>query len=268
MTWSLGQNKFRSTFEHHRLMWALQAQFQTRPEFKVSKPSVKKNEKLRSPQQWDVSRSQQPCGGLPCEDMLISAHFFAKPTWWPRLTRPCFSFSWSPQSIWPEFFLQDIHGWKWKSNNDNWTHCIVLNKVTFLADFPASLTGVCPWKHWHWQILITRSSWVGQSTKSQCNPTLWLIDTRCRRLEQDETASPDSSPSHLGQPGPAKPWWQGHPQVLSAGDVQQWDIQSLSHSYSTLLLQYVKHQGDKESETDGGRFTMTGEDPEAGSKRS
>ena len=30
----------------------------------------------------------------------------------------------------------------------------------------------------------------------------------------------------------------------------------------------MKHQGDKESETDGGRFTMTGEDPEAGSKRS
>ena len=30
----------------------------------------------------------------------------------------------------------------------------------------------------------------------------------------------------------------------------------------------MKHQGDTESETDGGRFSMTGEDPEAGSKRS
>ena len=31
----------------------------------------------------------------------------------------------------------------------------------------------------------------------------------------------------------------------------------------------MKHQGDKESETDGGRFTMTGEDPGADlSKRS
>ena len=145
MTWSLGQNRFRSTFEHHKLMWALQAQFQTRPEFKVSKSSVKKNEKLKSPQQWDVSRSQQPCGGLPSKDMLISAHFLQSPPGgqgWPGPAFLCLG-PHSPYGL--NFFLQDIHGRKWKSNNDNWTHCIVLNKVTFLADFPAVFFNISHW---------------------------------------------------------------------------------------------------------------------------
>ena len=128
----------------------------------------KKNEKSKSPQQWDVSRSQQPCGGLPSKDMLISVHFFCKAHLLAKVDQALLFFLLVPtvHMAWKLLF-QDIHGWKWKPNNDNWTHCFVLNTVTFLADFPVVFFNIS-----HWCLSLKALALTNPHNKMQLSRTI------------------------------------------------------------------------------------------------